>query len=174
MNWLMQNPLVIIAAGVVTEIVLFLILQQTGKKWVAWTMAAVALLIIGTVALERRIVTPEEAIRAKLYQIAADAQRNDVDAVLAHISRRALEQQEEARKRFKLVTLKEVSVKQISDLKVADPPERGSAKVRVKAVGGIGGFQGTGLQEFNVQFVLEDDEWKVRGWDELGNPLLPQ
>ena len=34
MSWLMQNPLVIIVAGVVAEIVLFLVLQQTGKKWV--------------------------------------------------------------------------------------------------------------------------------------------
>ena len=173
MTWLMQNPLVIVAVGVVAEIVLFFILQQTGKKSVAWSMAIVALLTVGLVALERRVVTPAEAIRTTLYEIAADAQRNDVEAVIGHISRRAVEQQEEARTRFKLLKLTEVSVKQIAELKVEDPPERGSALVRVKAVGSYSGFQGTGVQEFKVQFVLEDDQWKVRGWDELGNPLWP-
>ena len=174
MTWLMQNPLVIVVAGLIVEVVLFRVLQQTGKKPVAWAMAGVALLVVGLVALERWVETPEEAIRAKLYQIAFDAQNNDVEAIVAHSSRRAPDRQAEARRRFNLVKLKEVSVKEIAELQVAHPPERGSAIVRVKAVGSVSGFEGTGLREFRVDFVLEDDVWKIRGWDELGNPLLPQ
>ena len=173
MNWLLQNPLIIVVTGLIIEVLLFLALQQSGKKSVAWLMAGVAVLTAGLISLERWVVTPEEAIRAKLYEIAADLQNNDVEAVIAHISRRATEQQEEARKRIKNVTFKEVSVKEIADVEIADPPERGSVRVRVKAAGNVGPFQGTDIREFKVYFALEDGVWKIRGWDELGNPLLP-
>ena len=171
MTWLMQQPLAIIVGGLVVELLLFLILQQTGKKWVVWTMAAVALLLVGGVLLERQIVTPQEAVRAKLYEIAADVQRNDIDAVVAHMSRRAAADEERARTVLKRVKFSEVSVKEISEFNVADPPQRASATVRVKAVGEMGNFRGTGLRDFLVEFVLEDDVWKIRGWKELGDPL---
>jgi len=172
MNWLLQQPLVIIVAGLVVELLLFLALQQTGKKSVAVAMVVVAVLLVGGVALERFVVTPEEAIRTTLYQIAADAQRNDVDAVVAHISRRSPETETLARRRMGPVTFKEVSVKQISDLTVHNPSQSASARVRIKAVGSAGFIDNqVVLREFDVDFVLEDGAWKVRGFEDLGNPL---
>ena len=74
---------------------------------------------------------------------------------------------------LKPVKFSEVTVKGISDLKVADP-NHASVRVRVKAVGGRGGFRGTQFRELDVDFVLEDGRWKVRAWENLGNPLLPE
>ncbi len=174
MNWILQQPLVIIVAMLVAELILFLILQQTGKKWVVGAMGAVALLLIAGVAVERLVVTPEEAIRATLYDIAADLQRNDVDAVLAHISRRTPEKRRnDARTQIKPVKFEEVKVKGVTELKVTDPTHA-SALVRVKAVGSLAGYPGTEVRELALTFVLEDGRWKVRDWEDLGNPLLPE
>ncbi len=174
MNWLLQQPLVIIVAGLVAELLLFFVLQTTGKRWVVGAMAGVALLLVAMLGLERLIVTPEEAIRAKLYELARQSQENDIEAIVANISRRAPDKQAEARAIFKRVTLEEVKVKQVADLTVADPPERASLRVRVLVVGGMGGIQHQrGVREFDVDLVLEDETWKVRGFEDLGDPLRP-
>lgn len=174
MNWILQQPLVIIVAGLVAELILFLVLKQTGKRWVIGAMVAVAVLFSAALFLERAIVTPEEAIRAKLYEIAADVQRNNLEAVIAHISRRAPKRQDEARDTLKLVQFQEVTVKRISNPTVADSAQSASVRVRVKAVGTSGNLRGTDVRELDVDFILEDNTWKVRDWKDLGNPLLPE
>ena len=175
MNWLLQQPLVILVGIGVAELVLYFVLQQTGKKWVVLAMVGVALAGGGLVALERLIITPEEAIRATLRQIARDAEQGNVEAVVAHISRRDPQMQEQARTILKRVTLEEVKVKEVSDLVVRmdNQPQSASALVRVLAVGGIGNFQHQRtLREFDVDFVREDNTWKVRGFEDRGgNPL---
>jgi hypothetical protein len=171
-NWLLGQPFVVLAAGVAVVIVLYGVLQQTGKRWVLFVMLAAALLTAGLVVLERMIVTPEEAVKATLYAVARDVQRNDIDAVVSHISRRAPDIQQLARTQLQPVTMEEVKVKRISQL-VAQPtgrPPTASAVVQVLAVRGdrSGTFQHRrGVFEFRVDFVEEDGWWRIRHYEQI-------
>ncbi len=175
MNWLLQQPLVLIVAGAVVVLVLFAVLQQTGKKWALIAMIAAALATAGLVVIERMVVTPEEAVRATLYAIAKDVERNDVDAVVAHLSSRSPQLQDKVRAVMKPYRAEEVRVTQIRDLEVQPDGQRASVHVRVRAVGG----DRSGMlehqpyfPEFNVQFVLEDGQWRVRDYEPTdSNPL---
>lgn len=176
MNWLLGQPLVVLAAGVAVLVMLYGVLHQTGKRWALYAMIATTVVVAGLLVLERLVVTPEESIKGTLATIARDAQRNDVDAVISHISRRAPEMQTQARTLLKPFKLEEVKIKQIDQLKVQSDgtPPVASALVKVLAVGGdrAGTLQHQrALRDFRVEFVLEDGVWRVRGYEDLGGEL---
>lgn len=176
MNWLLGQPLVILAAGAAVLVVLYGALHQTGQRWALYAIIAAVCLVAGLVALERFVITPEEAVRATLYRIARDAQNNDIEAVVAQISNRAPEMQQQARTMLKPWKLEEVKVKQIDDLTVKPDgrPPVASAVVRVLAVGGdrLGTLQHQrAVRDFRVDFVEEEGLWRVRGFEDLGGNL---
>lgn len=175
MNWLLQQPLVIIVAGAVVVLVLLGVLQQTGKKWALIAMVAAALATAGMVAIERIVVTPEEAVRATLYAIAQDVERNDVDAVVARLSTRSPELHDQVRAVMRPYRAEEVRVTQIRDLVVQPDGQRASVHVHVRAVGGDRGgmFEHQPyFPKFNVTFVLEEGQWRVRDYEPIdANPL---
>lgn len=177
MNWLLAQPLIILVAGAVIELVLLAVLHQTGKYWVLWAMVAVAVLFTGLIAVERLVVTPEEAIRATLYEIASEAEKNDVQAVVGHISSRAHDLKSRAQRRLEFAKFDEVKIKKISDLKVLGDQQPPTATVHVRALAVGGDRSGTiqnfrTLREFDVWFVLEDDAWKVSDYKDVGRDLL--
>jgi hypothetical protein len=173
---LFEQPLVLIAIGAAVLLVMFGILQQTGKRWVFYAMIAVVVLFAGLLVLERQIVTPAESVRSTIYAIAADAQRNDIAAVVERISRRAPETKTEVEARLRVVRLEEIKIKQIDNLVVRlnDNPPSASARVQALAVG-RDRLETQPRQRvpraFQVKFVLEDNVWKVRSYEDLGDGL---
>lgn len=177
--WLMGQPWIVLAAGAAVLVVLFGILQQTGKRWALVALILAAIAVAGLFALERFVITPEEAIKATLHRIALYAQHNDADAVVSQISRRAPELQEQARTMLKPWRLEEVKVKQIKGLTVKPDgrPPVANAVVRVLAVGGdrAGMLQHQrAVRDFKVDFVEEEGRWLVRGFEDLGSELPGQ
>jgi hypothetical protein len=171
----MQQPLVLIVAGAVVVLVLFGVLQQTGKKWALIAMVAAALATVGLVVVERMVITPEEAVRATLYAIAKDVERGDIEAVVAHLSSRSPELHDQVRAVMKPYRAEEVRVTQIRDLVVQPDGGHASVHVHVRAVGGDRGgmFEHQPyFPQFNVTFVLEEDQWRVQDYEPTdANPL---
>lgn len=177
--WLLGQPWIVLAAGAAVLVVLFGVLQQTGQRWALYSLIAAGLIFAGLLAIERFVITPEEAIKATLQRIALAAQSNDADAVAGQISRRAPELQEQARTMLKPWKLEEVKVKQISQLTVKPDgrPPVGSAVVKVLAVGGdrLGTLEHQrAVRDFKVEFIEEDGQWRVRGFEDLGSDLPGQ
>lgn len=172
MNWLLSQPLVLIVAAIVVQVVLFGVLQQTGRRETLWVMLGLGALSLGLIVLERLVVTPEEAVTATLHAIASAAENNDVEAVVAHISHRDPQLQDAARTMLRPFKLESVKIKKISELTthVDQTPPTAEAIVRVLAIGGdrMGTIQHQrALREFRVRFVEEDGRWKVRGYEEV-------
>jgi hypothetical protein len=173
--WLLGQPWIVLAAGAAVLVVLFGILQQTGKRWALIALIVAAIAVAGLLALERLVITPEEAIKATLHRIADNAEREDVEAVVGHISRRAPELQNEIRIQLRPWALDEVRITDIKDLTVkADgQPPVASATVRARATVGprVGGAFQPVVRDFRVDFVLEDGQWRIRGAEDLGIDL---
>lgn len=171
--------MILLGVGVAIELILFSVLWQTGKYWALYSMIIVAVLLAGLSALERYVVTPAEAVRSTLYAMADAAEQNDVDAVIAHVSRRAPELKSRARQLLEPVKLDEVKIKRIYDLQVRPegPPPSAVVHFKVLAVGGdragtITNFRA--LREFEVIFVLEDNQWRLRAYKQQDSgPLSP-
>lgn len=171
MNWLLEQPLWILAAGVALELVLFVVLQRTGQRWVLGAMVLVAAATAGLVGLERLIVTPAESVRSTLSQIAADLKRNDVPAVVNHISRRSPELKAEAEKRLRMVKLEDVRISQIHETTVNldNNPPVALCRFNVVATGGdrAGVLNNQRYAAyFEVTFVKEDGAWRMRDYKE--------
>jgi hypothetical protein len=118
MSWLAEQPLLILIVGILVEAALFVALVQTGRKALLYVFLAAGLLFAGILAWERVTVTDREAVRATLYQIAAELERNDLDAVLTHVSPKAKESIAEAQRILPQVKIHEVKIKPNLEIKV--------------------------------------------------------
>ena len=172
---LMEQPLLIVAAGVAVLTVLVGGFIQTGKRGLLYGAGAMILLTVGMLALERSTITPREAVKATLYVIANEIEQNDLEGLLKHISAGRPNLVDEAKKYMSLVTVEEVDIKK--NLKVDLHSERGMyiAEASFNAV--IRGSDKRGFLDkkrpiprfFKVRFKLEDGSWKVRSY-EMSDP----
>jgi low affinity Fe/Cu permease len=98
MNWLFEQPVVVVLIGIALLIALGGGWSATGRKELLYAMGVTLLLIVAGLIVEKVVVTDREAIRAKLIEIARDLQHNDRSAVVAHVhsSRPELKQKAEA------------------------------------------------------------------------------
>jgi len=85
MNWLFEQPLVIVALGVATILALGAAWSSSGRKELLYAAGAVFALLIAGLIVERVVVTDNEAIRTTLQQIARDVKSNNRAAVARHI-----------------------------------------------------------------------------------------
>lgn len=85
MSQLWEDPLLVVAAGVLVVALLAVVFYQTGQARVLGAMAGVALLVVLGVLLERVIVTPREEVEATLAAMAAALEAQDADGVLEHV-----------------------------------------------------------------------------------------
>lgn len=127
LSWIMQQPMVIIAIGLVVVAFLLYAWMQTSRRWLIYAAAGTALGVTGVVLAEQAIETDDEAIRRRVRQIAAAVEENDHTAVLGFIARDA----EDCRKaaQFELPTyvfqdctvasMKEITVDQDRTPKIA-------------------------------------------------------
>ena len=85
MNELMEQPLVIIAIGMLTMVILCGGLIKTGHRGLIVAILVALLLFGGLLTAERMIVTDREQLRDELRDIAQSVRQNDLDGILQHI-----------------------------------------------------------------------------------------
>jgi hypothetical protein len=85
MTWLFEQPLIVVVLGVALIFALGAAWSASGRKELLYAAAAVLVLLIAGLAIERLVITDREAIRATLHTMARDLKNNDRRAVLAHI-----------------------------------------------------------------------------------------
>jgi hypothetical protein len=85
MNWIYEQPLVVLIVGAVLSLAVAAAWASTGKRWLLVPLILTILLTVGGLVAERLIVTDREAIQDTLLAIARDVEANDIQALSRHI-----------------------------------------------------------------------------------------
>jgi hypothetical protein len=85
MNWLFEQPIVIVLIGFVVLLALGAAWSATGRKELLYALGVTLLLIFVGLVVEKLIITDREAIRATLLVIARDVQSNNIRAIVGHV-----------------------------------------------------------------------------------------
>ena len=176
---IMEQPLTIAFVGLLITGALFGGLIQTGRKSLLYAAIGALAITALMLVIERTTLTPREAVRATLHVIAEDLERNDVDAVVAHVSTGRQELQDEARRRLDQVEVVDVNIKRNLKVDVVSAKGMDVAEATFNCVFRLkpraSRFQDF-LDEnrpipqfFKVRFKLEDGNWRVRDY-EMSDP----
>jgi hypothetical protein len=156
---------IVIACAAAAGIAGFVWTRVQTKLWLA--VAAVAV-VAGVAALlaDRFAVTDREFLEALFPRLAAAAERQEIDTVLAAIDPDIRPVREEARRVLAQVKPKEVRITRlkVSVDRAKQPPEA-VADLIVRVTGNLlepAGGQGTGLAEVRVLLHKKNGEWLVR------------
>lgn len=172
---LMEQPLLIVFGGVTLITILIGGFIQTGKRPILYGAAAVLLLTIGLLGLERTTITPHEAVRATLFVIADDLKHNYVESVVEHISPGRPELIQQARNYMGMVEIFEVDIKRNLRIEIYEEKGMEIAEAKFNVVFKAKDKRGF-LDEkrpiprfFTVRFKNEDGAWRVRNY-EMADP----
>jgi hypothetical protein len=171
MNWLYEQPLIIVVLGVAFILGLGAAWSASGRNELLYSMAGVLLLVIGGLVVERMVVTDREAIRATLQQIARDVQSNNHRAVTRHVYSGAPELKHKAEAELPNYHFTECRISKVNELNVDPSAEPRSAIVEFNViVSGTfrhSGFEGTGTYPRWVQLHMlreKDGRWTVESY----------
>ena len=89
MSILLENSYVIFVSGLVLLLVAYYFWTQTRLKWILYLMAAMVLVTIGLLVIERMVETDREAIKDTLTDLAKEVETNDVDGALSYFAQSA-------------------------------------------------------------------------------------
>jgi hypothetical protein len=176
MNWLLDSPFTILLGAVAIGFLLGVAWVQTGKNTFLYSIAGVALAAIGLLVLERTVETDTEKVRKLLYQIAAEIEANDTDAVLQHIVSSRPELAKQGRDNMRPYTFTHVTITKIHE--VIEFPDKQPPSVVSEfnvLVGVEGGGMGVENQPiyFKVTFWKDTDGlWKIADYQyDLNRPF---
>ena len=163
MTWIFEEPLPIVVISAVLGVALAIGFVKTGQKWLLVALAAVVVLAIALLALERSVVTDREQVEQVLFQIAKAVEQNDIDQALRHISPDA-PGVDHANSELRKINFREVDIKPNLEIEVfADrTPPTAQTRFNVVVVADAG-FGGTDRYPRFVEatFVKEGDRWLV-------------
>ncbi len=172
---IMEQPLTIVFVGLLVSGGLIGGLIQSGKKQFLYAAIGAVLLTLGMLAIERTTITPREAVRATLFVIASDLERNDVEAVVRHVSQGRTDLQKDARKRLAQVEIVNVDIKRNLKVDVTNARGMNIAEATFNCVFRLrpteSQFQGFIDAKkpipkfFKVRFKEEDGVWRVRDYE---------
>ena len=172
MTWFTDNPIPLFILGLMAQVVLGIVLWQTGRGWVILVMAGLGIASIALVFVERLLVSPTEEIAETLDEIGAALETNQIDSVLAFVAPDQTVLRTDARQQLKRVKIEQALV--AGDLRVAfdtpaDAPQplaNASFNGRIKA-----NFLKDAsphdqiVQRFKVYFRKENGKWLVTGYE---------
>jgi hypothetical protein len=168
-NWLWEHPWVIAFVGLMTTALLVAGRMQTQRRAFLWG-AVVSLVATGVLlALEQRIVTDREQVRATLYRIADDLERNDAQAVIAAMDPKAPQLAQEVNVLLKRAVVQSISIKSNLQIELdrGEPPRTAVATFNAVAVLEDRAGQ-YGRQRFpyfvTVYFRRRENHWKVEAY----------
>jgi len=172
MNWLYEQPLVVLILGVVLGLATGAAWASTGKRWLLAVFGLVVLLTAGGLIAERMIVTDREAVEATLVEIAADVESNDIPALLRHIYSGAPRVKADAEAELPNYRFTECRVTKVHSIDVDAASEPRSAVVEFNIIAG-GSFRQGGFEVSDqriprwVQLHLvreQDGRWAVQDY----------
>jgi len=169
MTWLVEDPLPIVLAGVAAEVVLLVILLQTGRGPVMLGMLGVLLLTGLLLAVEWLVVTDGERVEGTLLGIATALEKQDTAGVLGYIARDATDLRGEVQSRLARHEIAEARIgghAEVTFNRLTHPPSATARFfARIKLRGGNSATPGGNYAgRFTVQLVEEDGQWKVAGY----------
>lgn len=158
MSELMEQPVLIVAIGIVTVIIMISGLIKTGHKGLIFALIAAVLLFGGLLAAERLIKTDREQIRETLIDAAAAVERNDVDGVLQLIHSSKTDFQSRVRSQLPRYSIDRVRITQIREIKI---DEGASKKATAKFFVRVDSAHGNTVRFATVDFRPERGQWKM-------------
>jgi hypothetical protein len=145
MNWLFEQPLIIVVLGVAVIFGLGAAWSASGRKELLYAIVAVFALLLAGLVVERWTITDREAIRATLARIAQDVKSNNRRAVTGHIHSSAPELKQKAEAELPNYQFTECRVTRIHLIDVDSQAEPRSAIVEFNVIA-TGTFQGPGFE----------------------------
>jgi hypothetical protein len=168
MTFFLESPWPVIGVGILVEVVLGLILWQTGRGVLLWAMGGVLLLVLGGLLLERLVVTEKERIEATLDGAAAAVEANDLDRVNTYLAADAAEPRTLARWALDRVTFTKVKITRIEITinRLTSPP---AAKAEVSGYVSLRDRKGEYPYENHplsgtVELRQDGNRWLVTGY----------
>jgi hypothetical protein len=171
-NWLFEQPLIIVALGVTLILGLGAAWSASGRKELLYAVgAAMALLVVGLVS-ERLVVTDREAIRQTLLEIATHVKNNDHAALRRRIHSSATDLKRKADAELPGYHFTECRITRIHkiDIDTSAAPHSALVEFNIMASGTFK-VEGTEVSDtvprwVQLQLLREDDgRWTVSGYD---------
>ena len=165
-GWVLEHEIWLLVLGALTAILTGGLWLKTGARPFCYALVAVVLATALLVTLSGLIVTDRETITATLAQIARDVQRNDLEAVLAHVHSKASEIRRRAELEFPAYEFREVRIQENLEIDVREFEASKTAEARFNVVVLLrdrrGLFQESRIPRFVVvSLEQEDQRWKV-------------
>jgi hypothetical protein len=173
MNWLFEQPVMVVLFGVALLIALGGAWSATGRKELLYAMGVTLLLIVAGLIVEKVVITDREAIKATLQRIARDLQSNDQRAVLGYVHSSSPELKQKAEAELPKYRFTECRITGIHLIDVNSKAEPRSAIVEFNIMARLtvqeGSFE---LADASIprwvrlQMAVEKDgAWKVQAYE---------
>jgi hypothetical protein len=167
-----DNPIPLFVLGLLVQLVLGILLWQTGRGWIVLLMAACGLASIAALAYEIVHVSPAEQIAARLDEIAELLETNEANRVVECIIPEATRVRAEALAQLRQIRVEEASM--AGDLRIAFEPAADPEKPEAIAT-----FNGRikaqlvrdptpynqFVQRFRVWFRKQNGKWMVTNYE---------
>ncbi|MBC8350982.1 MAG: hypothetical protein H8E66_03290 [Planctomycetes bacterium] len=166
MSWLLENPTTVLVLGGITALVFGAIWLQTGRKIELYIMLAIIVAVVGIMVVGRFSKSERRQVKATLYQIASDVERNDVNSVLSHLHPKMAEVRRRAASEMPMYKFEEVKIKQNLEIQVFpdESPPRAVTTFNVVVVASdrSGMVNGRRVPRFvHVTFLKEGEKWRI-------------
>jgi hypothetical protein len=166
MTWLYEDPLPIIVMSAILCVALAVGFIKTGQRWLLAALAAVFVLAIALLAIERAVVTDREQVEEVLFTIAEAVERNDIDEALRHVSPNA-PGIHHANVELRRINFREVDIKPNLEIEVfADQiPPTAETRFNVVVIADVGlGGADRYPRYVEATFVKDGDRWRVNDY----------
>jgi len=164
---LFESPLPLLVIGGLAAVGLGLGFYHTSRLWMLWAAIAAAVLTAGVWLLEQAVVTERELVEQTLYAAAADLERNDLPAVLGHISPRAAEMRGRVSAILPTIEIERVSIKDNLKITLAKDQISPLAEATFNCTITLTGrdIAGTHPLFFIVRLRKEEGRWQMTSYD---------
>ncbi len=170
-TWFTEDPTPIFILGGITLAALFVYLMKTGRGLVLVAMAAVAAFMGLAVLVYALVVTDRERVENVIYEAAAAAEHNNLDAVAAFVSPGAPQIKADIRHWIGQLIIESVTIGGL-DVSVDHTTSPPTAAAKFWYVGQGQWRRGVTVYEripgkLKVDFRLENNQWRVIGYEHL-------
>lgn len=150
MNWLWEQPLVIVLVGLSILVVLGAAWVLSGRRELLLAAAAAAVLLVVGLVVEWLVITDREAIQQTLRQIARDVQSNNLRAVTQHIAKRAPQLRQKVLAEMPRYRFDRCRITRVHRIEVDAQAQPRTARVEFNVVAS-GSFQEDGFEIHDAQ-----------------------
>ncbi len=167
MNWLFEDSTyVLIIAAIAAGALIFAFLKTGRGLYLTW-LAAIALLTLALVLLERYVVTDREKIEDTVYGAASALEQNDVEMVVSYLSSNAEALEREVRMRMRSMQVQQA---RIADLQIDLGADQSAGQATANILGRLE-FKASGVPlsqavvRARIHLVREGDRWVVQSYE---------